>query len=58
LVLVKAAKHHMPVTLTITRADGSKQTATLKDEAEYFKAGGILPYVLAGMLKERAEKVA
>ncbi len=45
-------KPRMDVTLTITRADGSKQTVTLLcridtlDEVEYFRNGGILPYVL------------
>lgn len=45
----------MDVTLTITRADGSKDSYTLLcridtlDEVEYFKNGGILPYVLRGI---------
>jgi aconitate hydratase len=45
-------KPRMDVTLTVTRADGTKQAYTLLcridtlDEVEYFKNGGILPYVL------------
>ncbi len=45
----------MDVTLTVTRADGTKEKYTLLcridtlDEVEYFKHGGILPYVLRGI---------
>ncbi|MBU6234574.1 MAG: aconitate hydratase AcnA, partial [Alphaproteobacteria bacterium] len=45
----------MDVTLTITRVTGAKETHTLLcridtlDEVEYFKNGGILPYVLRGI---------
>jgi len=45
----------MDVTLTITRANGAKETHLLMcridtlDEVEYFKNGGILPYVLRGI---------
>ena len=45
----------MDVTLTVTRADGSKDSYMLLcridtlDEVEYFKNGGILPYVLRGI---------
>ncbi|MDR0587782.1 MAG: aconitate hydratase AcnA [Burkholderiales bacterium] len=44
------------VTLVITRADGSQQKVTLKSridtaiEVEYYKNGGILPYVLRELL--------
>ena len=47
----------MPVTLTITRKDGTKEQTTLTcridtlDEAEYYKSGGILQYVLGNLLK-------
>ncbi len=50
-------KPRMTVTLTITRKDGSKQTVDLLcridtlDEVEYYRHGGILPYVLRGLLK-------
>jgi aconitate hydratase len=50
-------KPRMTVTLTITRADGKKDTVPLLcridtlDEVEYFRHGGILPYVLRGLLK-------
>jgi len=50
-------KPRMTVTLTIMRADGKKETVPLLcridtlDEVEYFKHGGILPYVLRGLLK-------
>jgi aconitate hydratase len=50
-------KPRMTVTLTITRADGKKDTVPLLcridtlDEVEYFKHGGILPYVLRHLLK-------
>jgi len=44
------------VTLAITRADGSKQTENLTlridtaIELEYYKGGGILPFVLRQLL--------
>lgn len=47
----------MDVTMTITRADGSKQDVPLLcrvdtlDEVEYYRHGGILQYVLRGMTK-------
>jgi aconitate hydratase len=50
-------KPRMTVTLTIHRADGKTETVPLLcridtlDEVEYFKHGGILPYVLRGLLK-------
>ena len=53
----------MDVTLTIHRADGSEEKTTLicrintADEAEYYKSGGILPYVL-GNLREKDRAAA
>ncbi|MDE1901914.1 MAG: aconitate hydratase AcnA [Alphaproteobacteria bacterium] len=50
-------KPRMDLTLTITRADGSKQTAALLcridtlDEVDYFRNDGILPYVLRSLIK-------
>src|SRR5262249_51798826 len=50
-------KPRMTVTLTIHRADGKTETVPLLcridtlDEVEYFKNGGILPYVLRSLLK-------
>jgi aconitate hydratase len=50
-------KPRMDVTLTIHRADGSTQAVPLTcridtlDEVEYFRHGGILQYVLRGLLK-------
>jgi aconitate hydratase len=50
-------KPRMPVTMTITRSDGKKETVQLLcridtlDEVEYYRHGGILPYVLRGLLK-------
>ena len=50
-------KPKMNVTLTITRKDGSTEQTTLTcridtlDEAEYYKSGGILQYVLGNLLK-------
>ena len=47
----------MDVTLVITRADGTKEEVSLLcridtlDEVEYYRHGGILQYVLRGMLK-------
>jgi aconitate hydratase len=53
----------MDVTLTILRKDGSKEQITVicrintADEAEYYKSGGILPYVL-GNLQAAGKKAA
>ncbi len=50
-------KPRMTVILTIHRANGATDTVPLLcridtlDEVEYFKHGGILPYVLRGLLK-------
>jgi aconitate hydratase len=50
-------KPRMDVTLTIHRADGKTETVPLTcridtlDEVEYFRHGGILQYVLRGLLK-------
>ena len=50
-------KPRMEVTLTITREDGKRDTVTLLcridtlDEVEYYKNGGILPYVLRDLIK-------
>jgi aconitate hydratase len=50
-------KPRMTVTLSIKRTDGSTQTVPLKcridtlDEVEYYRHGGILQYVLRGLLK-------
>ena len=55
--LENGIKPKMPVTLTITRKDGTKEQTTLTcridtlDEAEYYKSGGILQYVLGNLLK-------
>ncbi len=52
----KDIKPRMKLPLTIHRKDGSTQTVELicridtLDEVEYYKHGGILPYVLRGML--------
>jgi aconitate hydratase len=52
----KDIKPRMKLPLTIHRKDGSSQTVELicridtLDEVEYYKHGGILPYVLRGML--------
>jgi aconitate hydratase len=49
-------KPRMDVTMTVTRADGSKQDVTMLcridtlDEIDYFKNGGILPYVLRSLI--------
>jgi aconitate hydratase len=49
----------MELTLTVTRADGSKQTVPLLcridtlDEVDYFKNGGILPYVLRSLTGQK-----
>ena len=50
----------MDITLTITREDGKSDTVTLLcridtlDEVEYYKNGGILPYVLRDLIKRGA----
>jgi aconitate hydratase len=50
-------KPRMTVTLTIKRANGKTEAVPLKcridtlDEVEYYRHGGILPYVLRGLLK-------
>ena len=47
---------HMPLTLEITRADGKLESVELLcridtlNEVEYFKAGGILHYVLRQLI--------
>ena len=47
----------MDVPLTIHRRDGASETVMLTcridtvDEVEYYRHGGILPYVLRGLLK-------
>ena len=52
----KEIKPRMKLPMTIHRKDGSTQTVELicridtLDEVEYYKHGGILPYVLRGML--------
>ena len=46
---------HKTLIMTITRQDGSQQQVPLLcrvdtvDEADYYRHGGILPYVLRGM---------
>ena len=53
-------KPRMDVTLTITRPDGKTEDVTLLcridtlDELEYYKNGGILPYVLRDLIKKAA----
>jgi aconitate hydratase len=53
-------KPRMDVTLTITRPDGKTDKVTLLcridtlDEVEYFKNGGILPYVLRDLIGKAA----
>jgi aconitate hydratase len=55
--LAAGLKPRMTVTLTIRRANGKIETVPLKcridtlDEVEYYRHGGILPYVLRGLLK-------
>jgi aconitate hydratase len=49
-------KPRMTLPMTITRKDGSQQTVNLicridtLDEVEYYRHGGILPYVLRGLM--------
>jgi aconitate hydratase len=56
----KGIKPRMDVTLTITRADGKKDAVAVLcridtlDEVEYYKNGGILPYVLRDLIKRAA----
>ena len=51
-------REHKDITLKITRADGSAETAALvsrvdtAEEMDYFQNGGILHYVLRNMLKD------
>jgi aconitate hydratase len=53
-------KPRLEVTLTITRGDGKSDTVQLLcrvdtlDEVEYYKNGGILPYVLRDLIKRAA----
>ncbi len=53
-------KPRMDISLTITREDGKSDTVTLLcridtlDEVEYYKNGGILPYVLRDLIKRGA----
>ncbi|HYM29784.1 MAG TPA: aconitate hydratase AcnA [Candidatus Cybelea sp.] len=53
-------KPRMEVPLTITRADGSKQSVMLRcridtvDEVEYYRHGGILQFVLRNLMKSAA----
>jgi aconitate hydratase len=55
--VVAGLKPGMDVGCRITRADGSVETVALLcridtlDEIEYFRNGGILQYVLRGMVK-------
>jgi aconitate hydratase len=50
-------KPRMTVKMTIKRASGASETVDLLcridtvDEVEYYRHGGILPYVLRGLLK-------
>jgi aconitate hydratase len=56
--LVAGISPRMNVAVTITRADGRRQTIQTRcridtlDEVEYYRHGGILPYVLRGLLAE------
>ncbi len=62
--LAGGIKPRQDVTLTITRKDGSSETATLLcridtvDEVEYYKNGGILQYVLRNLLGSNSAKAA
>jgi aconitate hydratase len=53
-------KPRMDVTVTITRADGNRETIAAicridtLDEVEYYRHGGILQYVLRNMMKDAA----
>jgi aconitate hydratase len=57
IVGVEALSPRMDLTMKITRADGKTEEVKLLcrvdtvDEVEYYKHGGILPYVLRGMAK-------
>ncbi|MFY9289047.1 MAG: aconitate hydratase, partial [Alphaproteobacteria bacterium] len=52
-------KPRMDVTLTITRANGTKDEIPLLcridtlDEVDYYKSGGILPFVLRDLIKQK-----
>ncbi|MDP2761780.1 MAG: aconitate hydratase [Sideroxyarcus sp.] len=54
-------KPQQDVTLTITRKDGSKQNVTLllridtPIEVDYYRAGGILPYVLRELVSQQSK---
>jgi aconitate hydratase len=54
--IASGLKPRMELMLTITHKDGSKMTAPLlcridtADEVDYYKNGGILPFVLRGMM--------
>ena len=58
--IAEGLKPRTDVELTIHRADGSSETLALLcridtlDELEYFRNGGILQYVLRGMMQEAA----
>jgi aconitate hydratase len=58
--LTAGIKPRMDVTCRITRKDGSAQTITLLcridtlDEVEYYRHGGILPYVMRNLAKAAA----
>ncbi len=62
--LAGGIKPRQDVTLTITREDGSTETATLLcridtvDEVEYYKHGGILQFVLRTLLGVHSAKAA
>jgi len=57
-------KPRMDLTLTITRADGSKEDIPVlcridtQDEIGYYENGGIMPYVLRSLSREAKEKAA
>jgi len=56
--VAKGITPRMDVTLTITREDGKTDTVSLMcridtlDEVDYYKNGGILPYVLRDLIKQ------
>jgi len=58
--LAAGIKPRMDVTCRITRKDGSAQTIMLMcridtlDEVEYYRHGGILPFVLRNLAKSAA----
>ncbi len=59
--LAGGIKPRMKVDMVITRKDGSSQTVPLLcridtlDEVAYYQNGGILPYVVRGLLSSKAE---